>query len=439
VLLGTAIAALKDNWFVIQPSANYDTFSQESIDERFLTCDRILDNTVNVLLPSFKPIDFKSRTYSVIDVIRSLMYASCNSISITQTCNTLTNNPSRRDVQHHISKLDISWLESVINRILQTRVKQTTVFQQQQHHQQFYHHHNIAIDLTEIPYHGEPKRNNSSEVRRGMAKSGTTHFFTYASAYVILYGRRFTIAIKYVRAEESLVDVVSYLLSEISGLDIKIRCLFLDKGFFTAHIINYLKSTKTPFVISAFPRGRKSGWLSKLIEKRKKNNSFVTNYMMTDSKTDEQCNFKLYVVVKYRKNRYRKKREGGRQFMFYATNLVTIPVERMFEEYRKRFGIESAYKIMKKSRARTSSKSAVLRLLFILISFTIQNEWIYDKWIYLSKITSGRYGRKYDTKFTYFLMLQFIRLALEKIYGIIYSIPIKNTRYVVVTCVGDSG
>jgi putative transposase len=437
VLLGTAIAALKDNWFVIQPSIN-DTFSQESMDERFLTCDRILDNTVNVLLPLFKPIDFKRRTYSVIDVIRSLMYASCNSISITQTCNALTNNPSRRDVQHHISKLDISWLESVINRILQTRVKQTTVFQQHRH-QQFYHHHNIAIDLTEIPYHGEPNRKNSSEVRRGMAKSGTTHFFTYASAYVILYGRRFTIAIKYVRAEESLVDVVSYLLSEISGLDIKIRYLFLDKGFFTAHIINYLKSINTPFVISAFPRGRKSGGLSKLIEKRKKNNSFVTNYMMTDSKTDEECNFKLYVVVKYRKNRYRKKCEGGRQFMFYATNLVRIPVESMFEEYRKRFGIESAYKIMKKSRARTSSRSAVLRLLFILISFTIQNEWIYDKWIYLSKITSGRYGRKYDTKFTYFLMLQFIRLALEKIYGIIYSIPIKNTRYVVATCVGDSG
>jgi putative transposase len=187
-----------------------------------------------------------------------------------------------------ISRLDISWLESVINRILQTRIKQTTVFQQ--HHQQFYHHHNIAIDLTEIPYHGEPNRKNTSEVRRGMAKSGTTCFFTYASAYVILYGRRSTIAIKYVRAEESLVDVVSYLLSEICGLDIKIRYLFLDKGFFTAHIINYLKSPKTPFVISAFPRGRKSGGLSKLIEKRE-NNSFVTNYMMTDSKTDEECNF----------------------------------------------------------------------------------------------------------------------------------------------------
>lgn len=103
MLLGTAIAALKDNWFVIQPSANYDTCSQESIDERFLTCDRILDNTVNVLLPLFKPIDFKRRTYSVIDVIRSLMYASCNSISITQTCNVCVytySNPMSICIKH---------------------------------------------------------------------------------------------------------------------------------------------------------------------------------------------------------------------------------------------------------------------------------------------------------------------------------------------------
>ncbi|WP_148680756.1 hypothetical protein [Candidatus Nitrososphaera gargensis] len=62
--------------------------------------------------------------------------------------------------------------------------------------------------------------------------------------------------------------------------------------------------------------------------------------------------------------------------MFYATGRVNIPVERMFDEYRKRFGIESSYRMMKKSRARTSSRSAVLRLLYVLVSFVIQNEWV---------------------------------------------------------------
>ena len=104
----------------------------------------------------------------------------------------------------------------------------------------------------------------------------------------------------------------------------------------------------------------------------------------------------------------------------------------MFDEYRKRFGIESSYRTMKKSRGRTSSKSAVLRFLYVLVSFVIQNEWVYVKWSYLSKVTRGRYGRKYDSKFTYFRMRQFLRLALEKVYGAIGSVLIENRMLITV-------
>ncbi|WP_187147656.1 transposase [Candidatus Nitrososphaera gargensis] len=119
--------------------------------------------------------------------------------------------------------------------------------------------------------------------------------------------------------------------------------------------------------------------------------------------------------------------------MYYATgNGVNIPVERMFDLYRQRFGIESSYRTMKKSRGRTSSKSAVLRLLHILVSFVIQNEWVYIKWQYLSKTTRGRYGKKYDTRFTYFRMRQFLRLALEMVYSAVNSVQMKNGRSVTI-------
>lgn len=52
----------------------------------------------------------------------------------------------------------------------------------------------MAFDITKVPYHGQPE--NQGDVRRCAAESGTTHFFMYASAYVMLYGRRFTLAIK---------------------------------------------------------------------------------------------------------------------------------------------------------------------------------------------------------------------------------------------------
>jgi putative transposase len=254
----------------------------------------------------------------------------------------------------------------------------------------------------------------------------------YATAYAMLYGKRFTVAIKHVRADEAMVGVIRYLLSEVKRAGIRIKCLFLDKGFFASSVICYLDSVRIPYIMAAFPRGRKGGRLSKLTRGRK--DSFVIpGYEIVDSNTGEKCTFRLYAVSKYRKKRYRKKR--GVQYTYYATGRVNIPVERMFDEYRKRFGIESLHRTMKKSRGRTSSRNAVLRLLHVLVSFVMQNEWVYIKWQYLSKATRGRYGRRYDSEFTYFRMLRFLRLALEKVYVAVNAVLIENSRSVA----GDGG
>ncbi|MHA2119051.1 MAG: ISH3 family transposase, partial [Candidatus Thorarchaeota archaeon] len=52
--------------------------------------------------------------------------------------------------------------------------------------------HKVAMDLTSIPYHGEAA-NDPNEIRRGKAKSGTTHFHCYATAYVIKRNKRITL------------------------------------------------------------------------------------------------------------------------------------------------------------------------------------------------------------------------------------------------------
>lgn len=382
-----------------------------------MTHERIHANTFNTLLPLFSPLDFRKRLYSKIDIVDSIIYACTGATSITETCGSLARMPSREDVQYHLAKIDISRVNAAVSRVLQQERVMEVLGSKAA---------DMAFDITRVPYHGQPEK--EGDVRRGAAESGTTHFFMYASAYVMLYGRRFTLALKHVRAAESMVDVIRYLLHEVKRAGVRIKCLFLDKGFFASSVIGYLNSTRIPYIMAAFPRGRKGGRLSKLTRKRK--DSFVVpDYEMTDSATGEKCTFRLYAVAKYRKKKYRK--EHGVQYMYYvAGNGVNIPVERMFDLYRRRFGIESSYRTMKKSRGRTSSRSAVLRLLHILVSFVIQNEWVYVKWQYLSKVTRGRYGRKYDSKFTYFRMRQFLRLALEKMYGAVNAVLIENSRSV---------
>src|SRR5207253_4989677 len=71
----------------------------------------------------------------------------------------------------------------------------------------------LACDLLLIPYHGEPLV-DAREVYRGQAKSGTTHFHAYATAYVIKKGQRFTVALVYVRKGDDLADVVKELLRQ---------------------------------------------------------------------------------------------------------------------------------------------------------------------------------------------------------------------------------
>src|SRR5262249_61393267 len=59
----------------------------------------------------------------------------------------------------------------------------------------------LAVDLTLVPYHGQPEE-DPGELVRGQAKSGTTHFHAYATAYLVMRGQRFTLALTYVRLGE---------------------------------------------------------------------------------------------------------------------------------------------------------------------------------------------------------------------------------------------
>src|SRR5687767_1617878 len=61
----------------------------------------------------------------------------------------------------------------------------------------------LAVDLTLIPYHGQPF-GDPDEVYRGQAKDGTSHFHAYATAYVVRKGQRYTVALTGVTKGEPL-------------------------------------------------------------------------------------------------------------------------------------------------------------------------------------------------------------------------------------------
>ena len=114
----------------------------------------------------------------------------------------------------------------------------------------------VSIDLVLIPYHGEPMQ-NIREIYRSQAKSGTTHFHAYATAYVNYRGQRYTLALTLVEHGEKMEEVIKRLLRRLTQLGIRMRMLLLDSGFWSVAVIRYLQAGRQPFLMPVVLRGRK--------------------------------------------------------------------------------------------------------------------------------------------------------------------------------------
>ncbi len=94
--------------------------------------------------------------------------------------------------------------------------------------------------MTFIPYHGQAAQ-DPNEIRRGKARSGTTHFHCYATAYVIKSNKRVTLALTYVQADDTLVQILERIRT--SSRNPGLRLLFVGIALSLVNIWVFLKWT----------------------------------------------------------------------------------------------------------------------------------------------------------------------------------------------------
>lgn len=68
----------------------------------------------------------------------------------------------------------------------------------------------------------------------------------------------------------------------------------------------------------------------------------------------------------------------------FASSPQHPPLNRMLEEYRLRFEIESSYRLMSESRVRPSTRDPKLRAMYMATSLLLVNMWVGKKWDCLS-------------------------------------------------------
>ena len=171
-----------------------------------------------------------------------LLYAACRVGSIFAACQRLRGAPTDEAVRQalvaQLPEMDEleRRLQASLTELLPAKLKRRKW--------------PLAIDITLIPYHGQPFA-DKSEVYRGEAKSGTTHFHAYATCYLTRHGQRYTVALMPVTLGTSMKVVVQTLLARAREAGIRPKFLLLDRGFYAVDLIRYLQSARIPFIMPA--------------------------------------------------------------------------------------------------------------------------------------------------------------------------------------------
>ena len=241
----------------------------------------------------------------------------------------------------------------------------------------------VAIDWHLQPYYGQPFRSRN-ELYYGEPKQGTTKFHAYATACIVEYGRRYTVALTWVRRHESMVVVLRRLLARTREIGLKINRVLVDRAFFNVPVVEFLQAEGLPFLMPVVIRGRAPKKGRKLTGLRWIQHQPAGWYPHTMKSGNRQVS--VSVAVSYRRHRHRRDRRQVRQKLLFAAWRVYATPTAIREHYRLRFGIETSFRQMRQARIYTCTRSPRLRLFFLAVALILRNLWV---WIHQTRLAEG--------------------------------------------------
>lgn len=241
----------------------------------------------------------------------------------------------------------------------------------------------IAIDWHLVPYYGEPHRSRN-ELYYGKPRQGTSKFHAYATACIIYHGQRYTLALSWVRRHDTMVAVLTRLISRIRDLGVKIRCVLLDRAFFNVPVVEFLQGEQLPFLMPVMFRGRKpkKGRAKTGLHRIRQQGAGWYSHTLKNNKRQVQ----VRVCVTFRTHKNRKDGKQVKQKLLFAAWRVKGKPKEIRQRYRKRFGIESSYRQLRQARIYTCTRDPHLRLVFVAIALMLRNLWV---WIHATHLAEG--------------------------------------------------
>jgi len=218
--------------------------------------------------------------------------------------------------------------------------------------------HDIAIDFHHVPFCGDK---NTPLIRGMKPKDGTSWGYEYLTLDIIGDDKLTFDVIPISALKKDYSILVDLLFNRLGEMNVKIGTVYSDKEFCNDDTISVLTKRKINFVTAC----KSNKKIKKELEKFKKENGHkptIFEYKFNENGTK----FNLVAVPHEKKD-----------YILFATNKDVKSIEEFEksipEEYRKRWNIETGYRVKNEFKTRTCTKSPVARTLFFLIQCTLYN------------------------------------------------------------------
>ncbi len=363
----------------------------------------------------FLPLQAAGYSCTSEQLVDVLLAVSAQKDTVEQVCADLQIKVGAETIRGYIndqlSAEDLPQLQEAVNRALQAGLSRDVKTRKLE----------VAIDFHDQPYYGKSEQAEGLWVG-GEAKNGTTKMYRVATAYVIKNGHRLTLAVKFVLPGETIKETLEYLLGQIKGLAIEVKCLYLDRGFGAIEIARYLKQIKMTAIVACPIRGTTGGLKALCIGRKSYRTKHIFKSQKHGAEEVEMARFKGFTTTT-------KKGKKVRKAKWLAYMLIgcdeKLGVKTVKQRYRKRFGIQASYRCAKKVRGWTTSPNAAYRFILSGMSFLLTNIWqeLQEKWT--RKVQVGRRNWNWE-KFRLKRFINFLRKAIENVYGTVSEIEMLN-------------
>jgi hypothetical protein len=163
--------------------------------------------------------------------------------------------------------------------------------------------------------------------------------------------------------------VISHMLTLLKPHIGKVKLLLFDRGFYDKDLMYELIQLKYPFLIFV-PKGKDK---KEILFPMEEGEQFTVLWDNDVKKDKTKYHFEYYLT--FMKQIYSKRLNVSFDWVF-ATNIDTISLDEIIKTYRKRWRIETGFRVQDEARIKCKSKEMKIRYFFFMFEQMLQTQWV---------------------------------------------------------------